>query len=67
MPEWQARKWKKRAECLIFIVNNVFGPLQYQMKSSTYLVDDSDLEDETNKDELEVTGVYDIVGSDINK
>ena len=35
------------------------------MKRSAYLVDDSDLEDETYEEDYAVNGLYDIVGSDV--
>ena len=37
-----------------FITNGVLVSIQWQMKQSAYLVDDSNLEDETDEEELAV-------------
>ena len=48
-----------RAECLIFIMNNVLGYLQWQMKRSAYLVYNADLDDEMYEEDQAVNAVYD--------
>ena len=49
IPNWRARKWSERDDCLVFIENNVLGGLKWQMKRSSYLVDDVDLEVKTEE------------------
>ena len=61
MTYWRANKWRKRAECFIFISNNVLGALQFQMKHSSYLLENADLEVETDEDKEVVNAVCDIV------
>ena len=34
-----------------FIMNNILGALQYQMKRRAYCIDDSDLDDETHEED----------------
>ena len=52
--DWKMIKVIKRADCFIFIANNIFVSILWQMKLNYYLVYDADLEDETDKDQYAV-------------
>ena len=61
------RKGGKRDECLILIANNVLVYLKWKMKRRAYLLDDADLDNETDEEDEAVNVVYNIVGSDVKK
>ena len=67
MPDWLVRKQMNHADCLVFIVNNLFWDLQWQMKRRAYILENSDLEVEMDEEEYAVNEVYNIVVRDIKK
>ena len=60
-------KWRKRAECVVFIEKNVLVYLKWKMKRIAYLVDDDEGYNEMDEEDEAVNDVYNMVGSDVKK